>query len=462
MVKQVIVYKEWAPDQPVLGYDGMIEATNVLPRDDGYTPFHPLNDAYNTTPGISVAIGVSGATKGSSYVYGAFGGLYYKSSGTNPTGFTTVGSYTTGGKALAQFDNIVFAAGGAGHRLAQITLGAVTSGGGSTLAAITGSPYADVLGVVGQFLIAGSLYTDTTTPAASYSNYVQWSAIADPANWPIPGSATAIAAQSGQQALYEKYGAVHSIHGGDQFGVILQQRAVTRMTYVGGSAVFQFDLIDNSVGSAHQYGSCRVGGLTYFISRTGFCRTDGGSVERIGAGKVDDYWLSLTPSGTVSCAYDSVDELIYFGNGSYVFVFNPNSSEWTICQQDHKFLLTAPTGGHPLGFGNQASPIIGQFAATAGAAVLTTGESEFNTGGFARVTGVRPLVIGASAITVAVGSRNDLGTAASFTSETSAGSRSGIANFRSEARYHRIRTTITGEFTKAIGYEIDVLKSGEL
>jgi hypothetical protein len=70
---------------------------------------------------------------------------------------------------------------------------------------------------------------------------VQWSAIDDPQYWPTPGSDEAIASQSGNQMLNPTLGEVMGIFGNDQFGVIFQQGGVTRVTYVGGTTVFQFD-----------------------------------------------------------------------------------------------------------------------------------------------------------------------------------------------------------------------------
>jgi hypothetical protein len=47
-----------------------------------------------------------------------------------------------------------------------------------------------------------------------------------------------------------------------------------------------------------------------------------------------------------------------------------------------------------------------------------------------------------------------------YTAESTANSRSGFCDFRSEARYHRARVTITGTFNAAQGIEVDAVWSG--
>lgn len=464
---QTILFKEWLPDLPEFNNPGLLEATNTLPANDGYIPFLPLNASGSTAPGsIYGAFVANGATKGASYHYIA-ADRYYSLTG----GGSTAGSYSTRGSLVpdsdasifTQYENIVFVAGGDNHRLAQQTMGAVSPGVFNNFVAITTAPYADVVGVVGQFVVAGSLYDESaTTPSASKSNYIRWSSIDQPAEWPTPGSSTAIASQSGEQALYAEFGPVKAIHGGDQFGVVLQSKAVTRMTYIGGTAVFQFDQIDSVNGSLYQKGSVKVGGLVYFISAAGFCRTNGSAVERIGAGKVDNLWAASTATSYISAAYDPWNELVCFGNGSKVFYFNPLTNWWTVCNQGHVILVTPginPSQPRYL-VGYDASSVLGDFAATAGAAVFTVGEAELSPGRFSRVSGVKPMVSGASTVTVALGTRNDQSTAVSYTAETTPTTRTGFSDFRSEARYHRARVTITGSFTKAIGVEVDAVESG--
>lgn len=464
MITQPFVFKEWLPDQPELGNHGLIEATNTLPVVSGYKPMPSI--AYTagaaTVPGGTAYLAyiANGATKGSSYFHLVSNGVYRDANGTQTAGTF---SFSPSSIDFSQYENVVLFASG-GNALAYRTLGAVTSGGSNTFNSITGGPLAGCVGVVGQFVVAGDI---SSTDGAIKSNYVQWSAIDNPVSFPEPGSATAIAAQAGEQGLYEYYGPVRKVHGGDQFGVVLQAKAVTRMTYIGGSAVFQFDLIDSVHGCVDRHASINVGGVIYYVSPTGFCRTNGSGVELIGEGKVDDEWAAATQtSQSISCAWDPVNELVCFGKGSRIFFYNPTNGNWSSSNQTHQFLITPainPTQPRPLQL-YDASGVMGALSGTPGTAVFTTGEVEMKPGGYSHLSGFKPLVSGATAVsmTVAVGTRNGQDTAPSFTSETSVNSRTGFADFRSEARYHRTRVTITGDFEKAIGGEFKAAPSGEV
>jgi hypothetical protein len=464
----IVTFKEWLPDQPELGNPGLTVAQNIVPLASGYGPYHPLDGAYGTAPASVIeAYVANGSTKGSSTVYLKAGSRYYAANDSGP-GFATLGSLTAAEGGFAQYENMVFSADGSEHRIARVSIGATA--GSASMAAITSAPYADVLGVVGQFLIAGGLYDDAapSTSGATRSNYIQWPAIDDPENWPPPGSATAIASQAGEQALYEQYGPVYGISNGDQFGLIFQRGAITRMTYIGGSSVFQFDVIDATRGMYYKRGMVQVGGVVYFISASGFCRTDGVSVESIGAGRVDKQWLAATAGSVVTCAFDPVDEVVHFGNGHRVFMYSPRADKWTDAEQLHTYLLTpAPNLGfrqHVLGYDTASPPLFGQMAATAGTAIIRTGESELQQYGRAFVSGVRPLVehdATAPSVSCRVGYRDSLAAAPSWAATTSPNARTGEANFRVDAKYHRFEVQIAGEFQRAVGLEFDAVPAGK-
>jgi hypothetical protein len=101
------------------------------------------------------------------------------------------------------------------------------------------------------------------------------------------------------------------------------------------------------------------------------------------------------------------------------------------------------------------------FTGTPGTAILETGESEGNIGGMMFVRGVRPLVdVTVNAVTIAIGYRNDQNSTPTYTSEVTANSRSGECNFRNEARFQRVRMTVTGTFNSAQGVGVDAIPSG--
>src|SRR6185503_19941265 len=134
---------------------------------------------------------------------------------------STSGSFTNFGPgvtqpslALCQYNTLV---------IASIQLNGLyqkTVGSTATFGAIIGSPHGSVLGVIGQFLMAGNIEAAPNT----FPHLVIWSSIGSPTDWPLPGSDSALASQAGEQFLHLKHGAVTGIYGGDQWGIITQQQ----------------------------------------------------------------------------------------------------------------------------------------------------------------------------------------------------------------------------------------------
>lgn len=470
-----VVFKEWLPDQPELGNPGLIRAENVIPGDGGYEPYNPFTIGSAGSNTVSSQIIQPGgiatvSDAGVQYLFVQAGSAIYQAV-NNAVNWTAVSTVTTGSVSFAQYDELVVATGANTTARTKI-IG--TTGSFSALATSGAPPMASVVGVIGQFVILGDLDNGTQIPHG-----VQWSSIDQPRNWPTPGSATAIASQSGMQELGQQYGKVQAIHGGDQFGVILQEGAVTRMTYVGPPAVFQFDTIDNRQGSFFKQGSIRVGGITYFVSRDGFYKTDGVSVVAIGDGKVDKFfWDSWSGNGADNCCwgYDSTRNVLYFGasftasaNLDSIFVYNVVTGQWSYARETDGFrqFITAAPGtaytGDVYGFSAGAEKICGTFSGTPGVAIIETGEFEANEGGRAFIDAVKPHVESsgtAPSVTISVGYREILNGLPSYSTEATANSRTGFANMRSDAKYHRIRETITGNFKKATGLEFNANPSG--
>jgi hypothetical protein len=169
-------------------------------------------------------------------------------------------------------------------------------------------------------------------------------------------------------------------------------------------------------------------------------------------------------------------QIIYWGfpnsqgagaDPSFLLIYNYAEDRFTWANQTHFVLLetgedTVHEYGQVTGFNGSFD--IGTFSATAGTAILATGDMEFNEGGRAYVDGVKPHIESsgtAPAVSVRIGTRNDLGTAPSYTSATSLNSRTGYANFRADAKYHRSEVTIVGNFEKTTGMNFNARPSGK-
>jgi hypothetical protein len=87
-------------------------------------------------------------------------------------------------------------------------------------------------------------------------------------------------------------GTIVGITGGE-FGLILMDRSIHRMSYVGSPLVFQFDNITRNLGCYEANSVIQYQGLTFFLSDDGFYSCDGQTVKSIGGEKVDRYFLQM-------------------------------------------------------------------------------------------------------------------------------------------------------------------------
>lgn len=463
-----ITFKEWLPDQADLNNPGLTEAKNVIPFDGVYRKYSPL-----LTPGLASSTlnaraqgAVTQLVPPSSYRLFAGTSTKLYVSGVDKSA-ATYNTASTGFWRFAFYGEQVIATNGVDLPQTRV---ASTTGNFATLGSTAGTaPSAVHVESIGQFVMLGNL-------PASQTHFVRWSGIDAPTSWPTPGSATAIAQQSGEQELNYRAGQVMAITGGDQFGLVFQESAVTRVTYIGGSTVFQFDDIEAGRGAAFPNGVVRHGALVYFASADGFFVTDGVQVKSIGSGKVNRYFSStcdMTFRQRVYAAVDVRNRCVLWcyptttataGRPNRVLIYNYEEERWARAEDEMEVLTTFGTlldsfSSAMIAFTSDFGDNF--FTGTPGSAILTTGEMEPNPGGFASYQGVKPLVDATvNAVTVAMGTRNNRTDAVTYSSETTANSRTGFANFRTEAKYHRMRLTIAGTFNAAQGVEYQAEAGG--
>jgi hypothetical protein len=368
---------------------------------------------------------------------------------------------------------------------------ALEAGDGGDFAdlATTGTaPKARQIGIVGRFVVLGD--TDDGTNGI-VPHRIQWSRIDVATEWPTPGSADALAKQSGEQFMPSGFGPVTGIVGGDQFGIVFQRSGISRMSYVGGDVVFEFDDYETTIGCPYPNSIVKVGNGAYFIAANGFYFTDGVSVTPIGQGKFDQYFLDSVDTGFKERVYGALDlqkKLIYWvfpasgsvsGSPNAVLVFNFSENRMTHAQDSVECLITGLTtattvedldslfasiedvtppldspfwqGGNEVMQGFDSSYKLGTFAGSPGTAVIDSQESELNPGLMTYVDGVKPIVQEQSAVTIALGIRNSYADDIEYTADMSLTARTGFADFRKEARLMRTRVKITGDFPAAQG-----------
>lgn len=474
MSATVVSFGEWLPDQPALNSQGLVEANNVLPDIGHYRPYAPLatlSAGSYTLP--ATARGLFLAADPTSVrldiFYAGSDSLLFSVTAAAQQFQTRVAGAVTAGLdwQFAQFENIVFACNHA--NTLYHTVGATTN------FLVSAAPNASVVGVINRFVMVGDLGGATHRPYT-----VSWSAIDDPLNWPPPNSATATATQSGEQILNNNFGVVRCIIGGDQHGLIFQDNGITRITYVGPPAVFQFDEIEKTKGGLYE-SIVKAGALTYFIS-DGFYVTDGVSVTPLGVGKIDKTFLASGTGGgsfnaTIQGVFDQRKKMLMWCHSegastiaSRVIAMNTVNNQWSRANQPSRSVDKSELGSAigPYAFDNlnvlcswrvQTSQPI-----NIGTATLTTGDLELNPGARAYVDGIKPNIESsgtAPVVTLRIGSRSDLSTAPSYTATTTPTTRTGFADFRVDAKYHRAEVQIVGNFDKAVGIEFKAQPSGE-
>jgi hypothetical protein len=465
----------WIPDLPDLDNPGITEAKNVLPVDGVYKPFRPLisdgSDALAARPYGAIEVFGSSANK---YLYAGTQTKLYRQDlvlGTYTDVSNGGGSYSASTEAweFAVYDTLIIAT-NYYNTPEKATIG---SGSFGTLASTGTPPKARRIGKVGQFIILGDLNDGTVIP-----HRIQWCGIDDPTNWSTPGTSAAVTVQAGEQYLDSEWGNVNAIRGGDQFGIVLQTGGLTRMTYVGGQTVWQFDKVAGAQGTQLPHSVVGQNGLWYYISQSGVSVTDGTRAELIGVNQVDQYFnvaYSDVDRERVHAALYPSKKLIFFSYStvlgarpSSLLIYNTEEKRYTHADQDCELLISPAAGELTPGVSDSprafdSSNVYGTFAGTIGTATLTSPEVEFSPGGRTLVQGIKPLIQragGSVNATVAIGTRDKQDAAVSYTSEATPSTRHGFAEFRSDARYHRARTTITGNFDSITGLEFQQVPSG--
>lgn len=169
---------------------------------------------------------------------------------------------------FAQFGNLVFAT------QANEPLQVYNLSSSSQFADNSGSPpQAAYIAVVGRFLVLSGLLS---TPYR-----IQWSALNDTTGWT---SGT----NSSDYQDFADGGIVRGVAGGE-FGIVFQDQAIRRMSYIPGSSlIFQIERITQDMGLFAPYSIIAAGSTVYFYSNKGFHKiVAGGLPQQIGRERVD-------------------------------------------------------------------------------------------------------------------------------------------------------------------------------
>lgn len=482
-MNQRITFGEWLPDQPSIT-GALMKADNVYSRAVGYGGIPQAID-YSASASENLSNIVAGRNPDGSLVMfaGSTTNLYKLDTADMSLDDVSGATYATpNGERwrFTQFGNRLIAANG-NSKLQGWLLG--TSTAWADLAA--DAPKAKYVTVVRDFVVSANIY-DASSPMPFR---VKWSALNDETSW--TDSATT---QSDYQEMADG-GTIVGITGGE-FGLILMDRSIHRMSYVGSPLVFQFDNISRNLGCYEPNSIIQYQGVTFFLSDDGFYMCDGQVVTPIGKEKVDRYFFSDIDESyltNMSVAVDPFKKLIIWaypakgqgGNVNKLLIYNFQTQKWSSGSTDVDRVcdVSSPTvslegldtisasidalgtpldsrlwvGGKMMLAGIRDAKIV-TFTGVNSTATIQTGELSAENRKTA-ITLVQPVVDNGSC-DVAIASRDLLSSQVTYGSSVSADSEN-RASIRSMGRYHRLQFTPTGDnWQSIVGADVEIVPMG--
>lgn len=485
----MIPFGEWLPDQSDLENPGATVAQNVIPAARGYRPFYGLSElsaaADNRIRGIY-------AVKDSANTVTIFAGdsskLYKMDNGT----FALSDVSDTGGYAFTgdeqwkfvKFGNDLIAAGSDTDTLQKFTIGVDTA-----FSAISGAPAAKHMAVVRDFVVTGNVSYSSN----DYRSRVRWSQINDATSW------TTGTAQADVQDIPDA-GHITGLVGGE-FGVVLLEKAIARMQYVGSPLIFTFEKVETSHGCNYPNSVAAIGPTqVFYLADDGFFMFDGNRSVPIGAEKVDNFFFDdvsfkfidrlssvIDPeTQTVMWSYANVEST---GEPNRILVYNYAVQKWSIIHVDHEFIGSSLTPNLTLEALDSLSTSID--------ALDTSLDSRFYAGGFFQlsaskdkklqtlsgqpldavietkefepakmnkslVRGVVPYVTAKDVqptLSIQVASRSRQIDTTSYSTAVSLNDDNNCP-VRSNGRYHRVRVNASGTWKHALGVDVDAVALG--
>lgn len=471
MPTQRIAFTEWLPDQPTTT-GALLEANNVYPLTIGYGPF-PLSADYSTaaSENLNNVVAAKFDLQTQLFAGGATKLFKFNASTGGLSDVSKVGGYSSTTRwSFTQFGDAVLAS----NNNAKIQAWYV--GSSTAFADVSAdAPVAKFITVVRDFVVAAGI---SGTP-----NKLQWSDINDETDW-TSGSAS----QADYQIIPEG-GNITGITGGE-FGIVLLERAIYRMSYIGSPLFFQFDAISRNLGCNTPGSVTQYGPNTYFLADDGFYACDGTTVYNIGNDKVDEYFyenMAISEQDSISAAIDPIRNIVVWNypntnGGRSLLIYNWLVKKWSSADTTSEYVVSLASsfialegldaygtidslpasldsriwaGGKFL-FGGADGAKIVTFTGANATASLVAGELEF--GYNSVVTNARAQVDN-GAVTISIASRKELDDAINYSSTVTQNS-DGRCPLRSYGRYHRLKVTPTGTWSHAISVDVDYTQSG--
>lgn len=264
---------EWAPDLTTIGTGVASVMSGVIPRADGYGPFHSLEEFTAALPSGCRGFFFARRSDGSIAVFaGTATRLYLMNNTTFVWADISKGaaSYSTlvssDNWRFGQFNDLVIAVqiGAPPQKYTLSTDTGFVDLGGSP-------PQAAGIAIINRFV--------ALTGLQSASRRVHWSDLDGPETW------TAGVGLSDYQDLPDG-GRCHQIVGGDAYGAVFQDDCIRTFTYQPGSGtIFQITKIVENEPLFAKYSPVQIGERVFYIAASGFKMITGSSAKPMPIGK---------------------------------------------------------------------------------------------------------------------------------------------------------------------------------
>jgi len=161
---------------------------------------------------------------------------------------------------------------------------------------------------------------------------VWWSALNDPTDWPVVGTSTSAALQSGYNDLFGDGGWNMGIVGnlGNADGAVFQERTVWRILLAGPPGTFSFIQAEGVKGCVAPNSIIHLGPLCYYWAQDGIYKFDGSQSFPLGANRVDRTIYSMVDFSNINRVDGCVDptnKMIYW---AFPSLSNSNGNPDTI------------------------------------------------------------------------------------------------------------------------------------
>ena len=327
---------------------------------------------------------------------------------------------------------------------------------------------------------------------------VRWSAINNPFDWSFSQ-----ATQSDYQDL-RNVGAVTGLVADEDIWIFCEN-AIVRQHYIGTPWIFEFSTVVEGRGCSVPSSIITVDGITYFYAGDGFYSFKHGQIAPIGAGKVDRHFSDDADTSAwhlMTVVSDPTEPLIVWTYASKSatnsqpdksIIYNYVTGEWSQADARSAYLYQSQSlpwtidglnaygsidnvpasfdsniwsGGNEVIWGLDVSGKVYTLSGPVMTATIETAEMQVSASledakhDRATITAVRPVYQSDGTAQITIGSKQLPNEAINWSSAYPTTVATGYAYVRSQARYHSIRVTVSGNWNKISAIQVDAVAAG--